>query len=241
MSPIIIWLSLGCILGTFAFCLPPRSSASAENIAMDHLKVTGFSSQSMPGGAPEGWTLLRYRGNPVMTMHKTEDYYLRMMSSGDRAFGIRREVSVSLRQYPYLNWRWRVNRLPPEGDIRRIDRDDQAMQIYLIFKDPETIMAFHKPSLAYIWDSRAPQGLLVGSPQPSMDSVRYIVIRSGADTLGQWHREKRNVLTDSRHAFITAGKARPLETIQGILLFTNTHHTRGEAEADVGDIFFSRE
>jgi len=241
MNPIPAWITFGCLLWLFTACLPRQSSAAAIPADGDLLPVTGFSSRAMPGGAPEGWTLLQYRGDPVMTMQKDEDHhYLRMISSEERAFGIRKEISVDLREYPYLNWQWRVNRLPPEGDIRRADRDDQALQIYLIFKTPGTMLSFQEPSLSYIWDSRAPRGLMVGSPQRSMDTVRYIVVRSGTEALGQWHWEKRNVSTDSRNAFINTGKSQPLEIIRGILLFINTHHTKGKAEADMGEIFFSR-
>jgi hypothetical protein len=219
-----------------------RSSASGINIETGLPTVIGFSSRTMPGGAPEGWTLQRYRGDPVMTMQKSEDhFYLRMISSGNTAFGIRKELSIDLREYPFLNWQWRANRLPQGGDIRLADKDDQAIQLYLIFKTPGTMMALQESSLAYIWDSEAPQGLIIKSPQRLMGAVRYIVVKSGSYTAGQWHREKRNVFDDGQRAFHDVRKSEPLGLIRGVLIFINTHHTKGEAEADIGEIYFSRE
>jgi hypothetical protein len=241
IKPISAWFASGSLILLLILWSPMRSSASGIDSEADHPAVIGFSSRTMTDGAPEGWQLQRYRGEPVMTMQKAEDlFYLTMTSSGDKAFGIKKELSLDLRQYPFLNWQWRANRLPPGGDIRRSDRDDQAMQLYLIFKTPRTLMALQEPSLGYIWDSEAPERLMVKSPQRSMGAVRYIVVRSGANGLGQWHREKRNVFDDGRNAFRDVRNGEPLCQVRGALLFINTHHTKGEAEADIGEIYFSR-
>ena len=235
---IVLW----CLIGFFLCSILGRASAYESKKMPETLPISGFSARVMKDGAPEGWVVQRYRGEPVMTMHAKEGPpYLRMFCKGDTAFGIKKELGVDLREYPVLNWQWRVNRLPQGGDVRRADKDDQALQIYLIFGTPGTTAAFREPTLSYIWDSEAPRGLLLKSPQRWLGAVRYLVVKSGEDAMGQWHREKRNVLIDSRHAFSDLEKKAPLDMIRGILVFTNTHHTKGEAEADIGEIFFSRE
>ncbi|MDA8126172.1 MAG: DUF3047 domain-containing protein [Deltaproteobacteria bacterium] len=234
---IVFW----CLSGWLCCALPGQASASEARKTPETLPVA-FPSPAMQDSAPEGWALQRYRGEPAMAMKVLDGPpYLRMVSQGDRAFGIKKELAVNLRETPFLNWQWRVNRLPQGGDIRRADRDDQALQIYLIFGTPGSSTSFREPTLAYIWDSEAPRGLLVKSPHRWLGAVRYLVVQSGADLKGQWHREKRNVLIDSRRAFGDLTRKAPLDQIRGILLFTNTHHTKGEAEADIGEIFFSRE
>jgi hypothetical protein len=237
------WLFLsGCLIGWFLYVAQEGASASEAKKTSATLPVSGFSARVMSDGAPEGWVVQRYRGEPVMTLNTMESpSYLRMVSQGDAAFGIKKDLAVDLRETPFLNWQWRVNGLPKEGDIRRADRDDQALQIYLSFGTPGTATAFREPTLAYIWDSEAPEGLLVKSPQRWLGAVRYLVVKSGAGAKGRWHREKRNVSIDSRNAFGDLTRKAPLDQIRGILLFTNTHHTKGEAEADIGEIFFSRE
>jgi hypothetical protein len=242
MKPRIASIIFGSLVLLLSLGITPQSSASGINSETDQTTVIGFSSSAMPGGVPEGWALQRYRGEPVMRMQKAEDLvYLTMISSGDTAFGIKKELPLDLKERPFLNWRWRANRLPQGGDIRRADKDDQAIQLYLIFKTPGTVMAFQEPALAYIWDSEAPPGLTVRSPQRLMGAVRYIVVRSGANAAGQWHREKRNVFDESQRAFHDVRKGGQLGLIRGALLFINTHHTKGEAEADIGEIYFSRE
>ena len=207
----------------------------------DTLKVAYFDSPEMLDGAPAGWTRERYRGEPDLTMERDAvGVFLRMASRGDRAFGIRKKISVDLATYPFLNWRWRVHKLPARGDVRRADRDDQAAQIYVVYKKAGMHMTLQSPTVAYVWDNEAPRGLTVKSPQRLMGNVRYVVMRDGTDAIGQWHTERRNLLEDGRNAFPELHKESFPQQVQGMMLFINTHHTNSEAAGDVGDLSFSR-
>jgi hypothetical protein len=201
---------------------------------------TGDCDRIVSGGLPEGWRPQPYRGKPQPVIEKTDGFcYIRLLSSGDTAYGVKKDIRVNLTRYPYLNWRWKAMRLPRGGDIRKREKDDQALQLYVSFASGRVFGSLISPAIAYIWDNEAPRGLKVKSPQPILGSVRYVVVRNGTDGTGRWHTEKRNVYADYQE-LIAAGRSVPA-IVEGVLLFINTHKTKSDAEGCIGNIFFSGE
>jgi len=146
------------------------------------------------------------------------------------AFGLRKDMSLHIRESPYLSWRWKVSQLPKGGDIRRRETDDQAGQIYVLF--PKVPAIFNTLAVGYIWDSRAPVGLYGTSTV--YNKMRYVVVESGAAELNQWISETRNVYEDFKKLF----HENP-PTVGGVLLYVNSQHTKSSAECFYADIFFS--
>jgi hypothetical protein len=165
-----------------------------------------------------------------------------MISSGETAFGFRKEIYVDIEAHSYLHWSWKATKLPAGGDIRRKDSDDQSIQIYLSLQIPgEGSLFSPPPALAYIWDNGAPKGILVKSPQAMLGNVRYLVLRNGKDSLGIWFTEKRNILKDVYRAFGQPSSGSKPIIVKGVLLFINTHHTKSDAEGCIGNIYFSNQ
>ena len=204
------------------------------------IPVAQFHAAVSENGLPPGWILQQYKGTPHFRInHNAMPPHLRMVSSGETAFGVKKNLSVDIREYPHLNWTWKAEKLPDGGDIRQKDRDDQSIQIYLVFDIPGNRGLFSKsPSLAYIWDNKAPKDTLVKSPQLMLSNVRYLVLRNGQDTLRTWFTEKRNVLADYCRAFGAQPDRGPI-IVKGVLLFINTHHTKSDAEGCIGNIYFT--
>lgn len=204
------------------------------------LRMTEFPDSHLANGAPLGWRLQRYKGSPSLKMEQIGDqFYLRMKSSGYTAFGVKKEISVDIRKYPFVHWTWKAQQLPQGGDVRRADRDDQALQVYLIFQAKGFFDIMKSPAIAYIWDNEAPKGLMIQSPQKRMGHVRYIVLRNKTDALGFWQREKRNLYEDYKKTFKDIHSGEPPGSIQILMLFINTHHTKSDADGCIGDIYFS--
>jgi hypothetical protein len=121
----------------------------------------------------------------------------------------------SLRQYPLLRWRWRVDGVyAKEGEQKAVD--DFPLRIFLLFEfEPEkasimdrlsyglakSIYGAYPPhsSLSYVWDSRGASGRILISPYTDKD--RDFVLRSGTALTGLWLDESVNVLEDYRKAF----------------------------------------
>jgi hypothetical protein len=146
------------------------------------IPVTKFTSPIMPSGLPEGWSLDKKTGKPSMRMKKEDNvFYLNLISSGDSSFGIRKEFRVDVKKFPILCWRWKVNKLPRGGDVRKSSTDDQALQVYVAFKSTGLLAITNTPVIGYIWDNEAPKGWSGRSSQLGGDKLRYIVLRNRTD------------------------------------------------------------
>jgi outer membrane protein OmpA-like peptidoglycan-associated protein len=172
---------------------------------------------------------------------KKEDnvFYLNLISSGDSSFGIRKEFRVDVKKFPILCWRWKVNKLPRGGDVRKSSTDDQALQVYVAFKSTGLLAITNTPIIGYIWDNEAPKGWSGRSPQLGGDKLRYIVLRNRTDQTGKWYTEWRNLYKDYKKLFgdIKGGEPQGLTT--GLQIYINSQHTKSPADSLIGEIYFS--
>ncbi len=121
-------------------------------------------------------------------------------------------VEGSLETTPVLRWRWRVDRLPAGGDVRRRARDDAGARVYVGFRYAPSLVPFGQrlaywlarmkqgeyppyAGIAYVWAAATPVGTRV--PHPDYPRLLLVVVRSGSDRLGTWVEEERDVRTDA--------------------------------------------
>ncbi len=157
------------------------------------------------------------------------------MRSRNSAFGVYREQEIEIREYPFLNWEWKVTELPVGGSFLNKNTDDQAAQVYVSFG---SLSFFNKPfvkAVGYYWSSTVPVG--TEGECPTWSKSRAIVLRSGKEDLGQWKREKRNLAEDYRRLF---GDEAP-SSASALRLYTNSQHTETGTEVSFRNIYFSRE
>jgi len=167
-------------------------------------------------------------------------------SSRNAASGLIRELRLDPRQYPWLQWSWKIANVLEKGDVGRKAGDDYAARIYVAFAfEPEnsgwwermkrtTASAFTDKeipgsALNYIWANKAPKETIV--PSPFQEKSMMIVLQSGNERSGEWIGEKRNIVEDYQQAF---GKEPP--EIIGIGIMTDTDNTGEEVRAYYGDI-----
>jgi len=218
------------------------------------LVVGKFSAASEGAALPDGWKPLTFRKiekRTVYTVVKDGDTAAVKAVSEASASGLTREITINLREYPIVQWRWKVANVLSKGDVTRKEGDDYPARIYITFEyDSSKVGFFDKakyetvkllygqyPPLAainYIWESKAPKGTVV--PNPYTDQAKMIVVESGPDRLNQWVSEERNVYEDYRKAF---GEEPPL--ISGVAIMTDTDNTGESATAYYGDIVFRKE
>src|SRR4030042_300078 len=166
------------------------------------------------------------------------------------ASGLTREIKIDPKEYPVIQWRWKVSNILKNGDVNRKEGDDYPARIYITFEyDPSKLGFFEKVkyetirllygqypplnAINYIWESKTPVGTIV--PNPYTDRVKIIVLESGEAKLNQWVNEERNVYEDYKNAF---GEEPPM--ISGVEIMTDTQNTGGSATAYYGDILFSK-
>jgi hypothetical protein len=195
------------------------------------LMVDRFQAGMNGEGLPSAWTLEKAPGpkSKIAIENEKEDRFLRILSIND-GFGVRKEMSFDIRQYPHLSWWWKAIQLPKGGDIRKKETDDQAGQIYVIF--PRFPSLVNSRSVGYIWDTQAPIGL--SGTSTAYNRMKYVVLQSGEGKLNQWVFETRNVYEDYKKFF-----QEDPPPVGALLLYLNSQHTKTSAEICFAEIFFS--
>jgi len=228
------------LLGGDAFCL-------------DMIEVGKFSAATVGKGLPDGWKPLAFKKiekHTTYTLVKDDNNVVIKAVAEASASGLTREIKINPKEYPIVQWRWKVTNVLKKGDVHRKEGDDYPARIYITFEyDSSKLSFFEKakyeairllygeyPPLAainYIWESKAPVGTMV--PNPFTDRVMMFVVESGSMKVNQWTDEERNVYEDYKRAF---GEEPPM--ISGIAIMTDTDNTGESATAYYGDILFRR-
>jgi len=103
---------------------------------------------------------------------------------------------VNLTKTPIMRWRWRVHNLPPGGDGRRPDKDDQALVVYVGFG---TLI---RKSVAYRWETETPPGTTGNiSYAGGLVRVFWYCLNNKKSPVGQWVTEERNIAEDLKKAY----------------------------------------
>ncbi len=184
-------------------------------------------------GIPAGWQGQNW-GSPkhdftVVTESPNQALHLR---SDNDSSTISKEVKVDVKQYPILQWRWKVVVLPKSGDARRKETDDEVAQLYLTF--PRFPSAVRSRIIGYVWDSTAPLGAIF--PSQKVSTITYVVVRSGDADLGNWVAETRNVAEDYKRIY----GEEPGEAVGAVSISINSQNTNSRAESYFGEILFRK-
>jgi len=205
--------------------------AAAEG---DSIVVENWSKMTVGArGVPPGWQAQKW-GSPRYEFAIVRDgsgKVIELKSEGDSST-ISKEIKIDVKQYPILEWRWKVSVLPPRGDARRAETDDEAAQLYVSF--PRFPTAVRTRVIGYIWDTGAPSGAVF--PSAKVGAVTFVVVRSGPGDLGKWITESRNVYEDYKRIY----REEPGETVGGVSLSINSQNTGARAESLFGEILFRK-
>jgi len=214
------------VLLNLGMCAYSASEETQERFIVDRF-IGGVDEK----GIPKGWSQEKEPGpqSKIAVGQERDLPFVQLLSVND-AFGIKKEFSFDIRKYPYLTWRWKATRLPKGGDIRKRETDDQAGQIYVLF--PRFPSMINTRSMGYVWDAATPAG--TSGTSTAYSKMKYVVLQTGPEKLGQWIWETRNVYEDYKKYF----QENPPE-VGALLLYINTQHTQSSAEINYGDIFFS--
>jgi len=221
-------LFLAGLLAALPTALAALAFAQSSTVVEDWEKIPAGTK-----GIPPGWQGQRW-GDPRYDFTVVQDGAVKVLhlKSADDSSSISKEIKIDVKQYPILEWTWKVVELPPHGNARKAETDDEAAQLYVTFpRFPTTVRS---RIIGYIWDSNEPAGASFRSAKVS--SVQYIVVRSGSADLGKWITEKRNVLEDYRKIF----GENPGESVGAISLSINSQNTGSKAESFFGKILFKK-
>jgi hypothetical protein len=177
------------------------------------------------------WKLKEFTGKASFQVKGAPRKMVTLISS-QSSFALAKELRMTLSTYPFINFEWNIEKLPDGGDVRNKNTDDQGGQVYVIISSfPEMI---NYKAIGYIWDSAAPAGKYQSTKS---GNVKYVVLRSGKDGLGQWHHEKRNVYQDFKELWgIDLNEERKVIVSINI----DSDDTKSSATASYGNIFFTQ-
>jgi hypothetical protein len=133
-------------------------------------------------------------------------------------------------EWPWLEWRWKIDGVIEKGDARIKAGDDYAARVYVIFPH---WLPIKTRSINYIWSNRLPRDSAL--PNTYTGNAMMLALRSGDADSGQWVVERRNLVEDFRRLF---GEDPPDEAVVAVM--TDTDQTRETAEAWYDDIRLSR-
>jgi hypothetical protein len=179
------------------------------------------------GNVPPGWQIKVNRGTPEVSVAAEAGKTAIRLQSHKSSYGLERGVDVDPADLPFLQWRWKVTRLPEGGDFRHNRSDDQAAQVLVAFAD--------RRILSYIWDSTAPKGTMQSASSIPLIHVFAVVCESGMQQANRWLNEVRNVREDYERAY---GRSAP--RVKGIRLQINSQHTGTAAESWFGEVSFRK-
>ena len=229
------------------------SAPSSVLFAVDTQKmiVGDFSQQT--GTIPNAWNVLTFGSIDEHTSYslvKDQNINVVKAESNKSASGLTKIIRFNPKEYPYLSWRWKVNKTITGTDVTKKSGDDYAARIYVMFdydvKDlPETEQSrvgWYKffngklPPLAtlnYIWANKTDVGDIVSSAYTSR--VKMVTLKNKNSALQKWHVEERNIYEDYKKAF----GEEPKDVIS-LAIMTDTDNTGSMAESYFGDIVVSK-
>ncbi len=207
-----------CLLLLLALSLP---AAPPQAFAAESLMLEDFEQ----GIGPE-WQHKEFEGHTDYRILELDGNRVLEAESRASASGLFLEKNYSLKDWPSLSWRWKVEGTVTGGDARTKKGDDYSARVYVVFPHwffPKT------RSINYIWANRLPKGESI--PNPFIANAIMLAVESGPERAGEWITETRNVLEDYRLLF---GEEPP--DVGAIAIMTDTDNTSGSARAWYDDL-----
>ena len=125
-------------------------------------------------------------------------------------------IKAPLTPHSVLQWRWRVDKLVDEADLKIREGDDSPAKLCVFFAFDASRLSLGEraklsiarsrtgqdvpaQTLCYVWDNKLP--IDTGMPNAFTKRIRLIVLQSGAEKLGQWISQRREIVADYQRMF----------------------------------------
>ncbi len=196
------------------------------------VKPPTLFAEPFDGLEPARWKEVEVKGRTAYTIEELDGSRVLKAHSQAGASILLSPFRFTPRDYPWLSWRWRVDRLIEGEALERKEGSDAAARIYVYFDTPG--LPWQKRNIDYVWSAVLPAETIVSSAFSS--SSKILVVESGPKDVGQWRSVSRNIPEDYRRCF---GKDAPDVVAIGIM--TDTDSTQSEATAFFDDLMITRQ
>lgn len=154
-----------------------------------------FFEKSNEFGMPEGWVshsssdLKRAQRDKIYQIEKDPlgFSFLKAKAVGGGVIYHLPIEGWDLNSYPILQWQWRVNELPQNGDESKSSVNDAGAAVYAIWK---ASFVMKVKSIKMTWSSTLP----IGTHIPKRLNLDHVhVLQSGDEKKGQWVEQTVNI------------------------------------------------
>jgi|GEM_PF-255955 len=162
----------------------------------------------------EGWLRLGFDDVPN-TEFKRIGESIRIEAAASNAL-IYRKLTEPETAAQFMSWSWQVDSRPPSKSLKKVDDDDRAIAVYVIYEiDPRKLSFWGRirsslvarfsglpkgQILTYVWGSDDALGDWFANPY-IRGTGRVKVLRNATSTLGVWLEERINLTEDFVAAF----------------------------------------
>lgn len=189
--------------------------------------IDRFIEKTSGNGRIQGWEEKSFVGNTRYAIAEEAGSTVLHARADSAASGLFKEFKYDLEEWPVLSWRWKAVHLPEKGDVRFKETDDYGARVYVVFP---RFLKWKTKTISYIWATNLPKGEHIPNPWLPKNAV-MVAVQSGADSLGRWITEKRNVYEDYKRIF---GSEPP--RAGAIAIMSDSDNTGGIAEAYYDDV-----
>ncbi len=209
-------------IASFMLCSFSVGSATA---AAPSLPISTFSEQSLVK-----WKHHSFSKNTDYGLVLLDNNWVLRAKSEDSASALIRSVNIDLEKTPILQWSWRVDKPLSGLDEKNKVGDDYAARVYVVHKK-----GFFDRGVAinYVWSGSNSKG----SSWPNayaMKSSYMLALQDSLTPLSQWQYESRNVREDFKSLL-----GLEVNTVQVVVLMTDTDNSGLDAEVYYGDLSFN--
>lgn len=182
--------------------------------------IEDFSGDQVVGEFPHGWRAKTNNGKYFYRIGEQNGRNFLQVDAIKDATWIGRPVEWDIEHYPILEWMWRSRILPKDGNETKSSRNDCTVAISVIFP----IRFIIPDTMKYTWSTTLPIGTEF-SNGGGKNKIR--IVRSGAEHVGEWLVERRNLAEDYQRRF-----SRKARNPVGIAVITDADDTYSTSSGD---------
>ncbi len=208
-------------------------SAAAEQGSPEYVLIDDFQSYEI-GRFPAGWDWRSEddaSDKPYTVAAQDSNQYLAARDQGQSVI-IGKKIRIDIDRYPYISFKWRVHRIPENGDERHGETGDSAAAIYIVY---QRVMGLIPVTVKYVWSTTLPVGTAL--QRSGIGRPWIIVADSGETGVGEWRRH----VFDLRAAYRETFGKKPRRQIIAVGILSDANATGSEAYADYDDLYFLSE
>lgn len=144
------------------------------------------------------------------------------------ATGLYQKIWPPINEVGLVRWRWRVDAIQRNADLRDLEREDVAAAVIFVFGEP-TLLNRDVPTISYVW-SATPVSNGMAFFSRRYKSMAYIKLH-GTPQAGTWQTEQRDINADYRMLF--GSSVAPLKYVA---IFNDNDQTQEATSAVFGSI-----